>query len=71
MNQSKKGLTKEEKYIVQISAVNITGSLGFIPMCPKKIGLRKVKIQDRIAISLLKIFLFTKNNPSMPKEENE
>ena len=57
--------------MVQISAVKIIGSLGFIPIWPKKIGLRRVNKQDKIAISLLKIFLFTKNNPRTPKEENK
>ena len=52
--------------------VKIIGSLGLLPMCPKKKGLRRVKIQDSIAISLLKIFLFTKNKPIIPiKEKNQ
>ena len=53
----------------QISDVNIIGSLGFIPMCPKNIGLRRVKAHDKIAISLLNIFLFSKNKPSTPNED--
>ncbi len=57
--------------MLQISAKKMIGSLGFMPMCPKKKGLRSVKMHERIATSLLKIFRFTKNKPRRPKEENE
>ena len=53
----------------QIRDVNVSGSLGFIPICPKNIGLSNVKMHDSIAISLLKIFLVNKNKPIIPKKE--
>ena len=52
-------------------AKKVIVSLTLIPMCPKKNGFKSVKMQESIATSLLKIILFTKNKPSMLKEENE